>query len=60
MKKSFIVLAILVTIYTGCEDAEEPTSYDTNETVPSDVPIVAPDANVSIDENLPPEPAAEG
>ena len=49
MKKSFIVLAILVTIFTGCEDAEEPTSHDTNETVPSDVPIAAPDANVSID-----------
>lgn len=53
-----LILAICVSIFIGCGDEKSDTAPK-SEPVPSDVSIAQPDANVSIDENLPPEPAIE-
>ncbi|MBE3021674.1 hypothetical protein [Campylobacter sp. 7477a] len=50
--------ALLVFGLSGCE--EKKVEFATqNDTMPTDVPISALDANVTIDETLPPEPAIE-
>lgn len=61
MRRIFGILTLFAALFfTGCEDEKKQILLDLNETAPSDVPIAAPDANVTIDENLPPEPAFEG
>ena len=60
MKKKIITLVIFATIFIGCENEEKVTTMDLNETPPIDIPIAKSDANVSIDENLPPEPVTGG
>lgn len=59
-KISAILTLFFVLIFSGCEDEKPKAVLDLNETAPSDVPIAAPDANISIDENLPPLPVVEG
>lgn len=61
MRQIFGILALILALFfAGCEDEKKQVLLDLNETPPSDVPIAAPDANVTIDENLPPEPVVEG
>lgn len=60
--KIFKILAVfsaILVLLTGCDD-DKPPVVEANESVPFDVPISQIDANVSIDEKLPPEPAIEG
>ena len=59
MRKIFAILTLTALIFSGCDEKKEPTSLDLGGTVPSDVPIAQSDANVSIDENMPPEPVPE-
>ncbi|MCD8212942.1 MAG: hypothetical protein LUC34_02630 [Campylobacter sp.] len=56
--KILIFLTISAGIFAGCDDERVDTTPKT-EAIPSDVSIDKPDANDSIDENLPPEPAIE-
>lgn len=58
--KKFIIFVILFGIFLGCQDEQILENTDTNDTVPLDVPIATPDANISIDENMPPEPVVGG
>ena len=60
MKIKFIIFFMLIVFFIGCEDKIEPTNSDTSEAISADIPISSPDANVSIDENLPPEPVIGG
>lgn len=60
MAKFFGFLVVCALFFSGCEDEQKKLVLDLNETAPGDVPIAPPDANISIDENLPPEPAMEG
>ncbi|WP_170018828.1 hypothetical protein [Campylobacter sp. RM16190] len=61
MRRIFWISALILALFfTGCEDEKKQILLDLNEAPPSDVPIAAPDANVTIDENLPPEPVVEG
>lgn len=61
MRQIFGILALISALFfAGCEDEKKQVLLDLNETPSSDVPIAAPDANVTIDENLPPEPVVEG
>jgi len=58
-EKKFITSFLLIAgVFLGCGDKEEAKS-DVSEPVPSDVTIAQPDANVTIDEQLPPEPVVE-
>ena len=50
---------MIAAILTGCDDEKAPVAR-ANDDVPADVPIAQIDANVTIDESLPPEPAIEG
>ena len=59
MRKVFAILTLTALIFSGGEDEKNSPELDLNETVPSDVPIAQSDANVSIDENMPPEPVPE-
>ncbi len=59
MRKILAILTLTALIFIGCEDEKSSPELDLNETVPSDVPIAQSDANVSIDENMPPEPVPE-
>ena len=59
MRKIFAILTRAALFFSGCEEKKEPASLDLGSTVPSDVPIAQSDANVSIDENMPPEPVPE-
>jgi len=59
MRKIFAILTLTALIFSGCEGEKSLPELDLNETVPSDVPIAQSDANVSIDENMPPEPVPE-
>lgn len=59
MRKILAILTLTALIFSGCEDEKNSPELDLNETVPSDVPIAQSDANVSIDENMPPEPVPE-
>ncbi|MDO5045243.1 hypothetical protein [Campylobacter sp.] len=61
MRVTFGILALILALFlVGCEDEKKQILLDLNEAPPSDVPIATPDANVTIDENLPPEPVVEG
>lgn len=60
MRRMLGILAISAIFFAGCEEEKPQVVLDLNETPPSDVPIAMPDANVTIDEALPPEPALEG
>ena len=57
--KNFAVFCLVAVILTGCDDEKAPVAR-ANDDVPADVPIAQIDANVTIDESLPPEPAIEG
>ena len=59
MGKIFAILALAALFFSGCEEKKEPAALDLGDSVPSDVPIAQSDANVSIDENMPPEPVPE-
>ena len=59
MRKILAILTLTALIFSCCEDEKSSPELDLNETVPSDVPIAQSDANVSIDENMPPEPVPE-
>lgn len=56
--KFLAIFISILAVFMGCED-EKADFIEQNETIPIDVPISQIDANVSIDENLPPEPAIE-
>jgi len=58
MKKFITSFLLIASVFLGCGDKEEAKS-DVNEPVPSDVTIAQPDANVTIDEQLPPEPVVD-
>ena len=53
MKKFITSFLLIAGVFLGCGDKEEAKS-DVSEPVPSDVTIAQPDANVTIDEQLPP------
>lgn len=57
--KILAVFCLVAAILTGCDDEKAPVAR-VNDDVPADVPIAQIDANVTIDESLPPEPAIEG
>lgn len=58
MKKFITSFLLIASVFLGCGDKEEAKS-DVSEPVPSDVTIAQPDENVTIDEQLPPEPVVE-
>jgi hypothetical protein len=57
--KNLAVFCLVAAVLTGCDDEKAPVTR-ANDDVPADVPIAQIDANVTIDESLPPEPAIEG
>ncbi len=59
MGKIFAILMLAALFFSGCEEKKEPAALDLGDSMPSDVPIAQSDANVSIDENMPPEPVPE-
>ena len=58
MKKIISSFLFIAGLFAGCGDKDE-AKNDVSEPVPSDVTIAQPDANVTIDEQLPPEPVVE-
>ncbi|WP_229203831.1 hypothetical protein [Campylobacter anatolicus] len=57
--KNLAFLLMFLVFLMGCED-KKTQILEQNDSVPADIPISHIDANVSIDETLPPEPAIEG
>ena len=57
MKKIITSFLFIAGLFVGCGDKDE-AKNDISEPVPSDVTIAQPDANVTIDEQLPPEPVS--
>ena len=58
MKKIITSFLFIAGLFVGCGDKDE-AKNDISEPGPSDVTIAQPDANVTIDEQLPPEPVVE-
>ena len=57
MKKIITSFLFIAGLFAGCGDKDE-AKNDISEPIPSDVTIAQPDANVTIDEQLP-EPVVE-
>jgi len=58
MGKFIASFLLIASVFLGCGDKEEAKS-DVSDPVPTDVTVAQPDANVTIDEQLPPEPVVE-
>jgi putative lipoprotein len=58
MGKFIASFLLIASVFLGCGDKEEAKS-DASDPVPTDVTVAQPDANVTIDEQLPPEPVVE-
>ena len=58
MKKIITSFLFIAGLFACCGYKDE-AKKDVSEPVPSDVTIAQPDANVTIDEQLPPEPVVE-
>ena len=58
MRKILTSFLLIASVFLGCGEKEEAKS-DVSDPVPTDVTVAQPDANVTIDELLPPEPVVE-
>ena len=58
MRKILTSFLLIASVFLGCGEKEEAKS-DVSDPVPTDVTVAQPDANVTIDEQLPPEPVVE-
>lgn len=58
MRKILTSFLLITSVFLGCGEKEEAKS-DVSDPVPTDVTVAQPDANVTIDEQLPPEPVVE-
>ena len=58
MRKILTSFLLIASVFLGCGEKEEAKSV-VSDPVPTDVTVAQPDANVTIDEQLPPEPVVE-
>ena len=58
MREILTSFLLIASVFLGCGEKEEAKS-DVSDPVPTDVTVAQPDANVTIDEQLPPEPVVE-
>ncbi|AQW81490.1 hypothetical protein [Campylobacter pinnipediorum] len=60
MKKVFYSLFLMIFMFViGCSDNKTNNINNTNDKVPTDIPISQGETNTTIDENFPPEPVME-